>query len=483
MGKDGRRARRLGDRFILSGCAMGLAFTLLLSLPITRAGAAATGGVRGDVVSYETNAPVKGANVFLPGYGARALSRWDGTFAFSQRFPTDHPFRRIEAMVTAPGFGLWTISGVPLYDGDLLELHVQLRRHDWTHHVTTPQERMAARRRAPSRPASYTSTCTGWNDELLPPQNIWVWRVEGGVSEQYDFAFYLTHVLPDEWIASWDADALGAGAIAAKTYAWYRTQPGHAYRGGSGCADLQDSTADQVFDPTWSNAATDQAVYATLGSILRKDGDIFLSQYFAGAKGDPCAPVEGEYAGRMSQWGTQTCATESMLWPDIVTTFYPTGTSWTNRLNWLLDPGAESTSSYPWTKKNAASFTRDAGSGHSGGYYFTLTPKAGKTGSARNQRPINGTANTTYQTSVALLCPPSNPSRCSITLKVLAITETGGNPAQTLTFTEGREAGWKVYTLNTTGMGVTHIAVMYVVSSPQVVQIDDASVNSSFGGP
>ena len=65
---------------------------------------------------------------------------------------------------------------------------------------------------------------------------------------------------------------------------------------------------------------------------------------------------------------------------------------------------------YPWTKKNAASLTRDAGSGHSGGYYLTLTPKAGKTGSARNQRPINGTANTTYQTSVALLCPASNPS-------------------------------------------------------------------------
>ena len=101
---------------------------------------------------------------------------------------------------------------------------------------------MAAR--PPSRPVSYTSTRTGWADTLLPPQNIWVWRVETGVSEQYDFAFYLTHVLPDEWIASWDADALGAGAIAAKTYAWYRTKPGHAFSGGSGCADLQDTTSD-----------------------------------------------------------------------------------------------------------------------------------------------------------------------------------------------------------------------------------------------
>ncbi len=483
MDKGGRRTRWSADGILLAAGAIGVACTLLLVLPAAPAGAGAAGGIRGNVVSYETNAPVRGATVFLPGYGARAVSGRDGTFTFPQQFPTDHPYRRIEAVVTAPGFGTWTISGVPLYEGDVLELHAQLRPHDWTHHVTTPQERMAARRQAPSHPASYTSTCTGWSDTLLPPQNIWVWMVESGVSEQYDFAFYLTHVLPDEWIASWDADALGAGAIAAKTYAWYRTKPGHAYSGGSGCADLQDTTADQVFDPTWSNAATDQAVYATLGSILWKDGDIFLSQYYAGAKGDPCAPVEGEYAGRMSQWGTETCATESVLWPDIVTTFYPTGTSWNYRLNWLLDPGAESTSSYPWTKKGADSFTRDKGSAHGGGYYFTLTPKAGETGSGRNQRPINGTANTTYQTSVALLCPQSNPSRCSITLKVLAITGTGSNPTQTLTFTEGRLAGWKVYTFNTTGMGATHIAVMYVVSSPQVVQIDDASVKSAFGGP
>src|ERR1041385_5850545 len=250
MDKGGRRMRRTRDRILLSAGAIGVALALLLALPAMPAGAAATGGIRGDVVSYETNAPVRGAIVFLPAYGARTASGQDGTFAFTQRFPTDHPYRRIEAVVTAPGFGRWSISGVPLYDGDVLELHVQLRRHDWAHHVATPQERMAARRGAPSRPASYTSTCTGWTDTLLPPQNIWVWMAESGVSEQYDFAFYLTHVLPDEWIASWDADSLGAGAIAAKTYAWYRTKPGHAYSGGSGCADLQDTTADQVFDPT-----------------------------------------------------------------------------------------------------------------------------------------------------------------------------------------------------------------------------------------
>src|SRR5439155_10376357 len=101
---------RSRDRIFVSGCALAVAFVLLLVLPATPAGAGATGGVRGDVVSYETNAPVRGASVFLPGYGARAVSGRDGTFAFARQFPTDHPYRRIEAVVTAPGFGRWTIS-------------------------------------------------------------------------------------------------------------------------------------------------------------------------------------------------------------------------------------------------------------------------------------------------------------------------------------------------------------------------------------
>jgi hypothetical protein len=159
-------------------------------------------------------------------------------------------------VVTAAGYGRWTITGAPLFSGDTLLLAVQMRA-----------------------------------------------------------TFYVAHVLPKEWAPSWDADALGAFAIAAKSYGAYRAMSGHARTGGTGCYDILDTTADQVFDPTYSTAATDQAVYATFGSIALRFGALFLSNYFSGSPSDPYAAVTGQYAGWMSQWGTQTCGTESVLWP------------------------------------------------------------------------------------------------------------------------------------------------------------------------
>ena len=74
----------------------------------------------------------------------------------------------------------------------------------------------------------------------------------------------LAELLPDEWIASWDADSLGAGAVAVKTYAAYRAETGRARTSGAGCYDILDTTSDQVFDPSWSTEATDEAVDATM---------------------------------------------------------------------------------------------------------------------------------------------------------------------------------------------------------------------------
>jgi len=466
----------------------------LVTLPASAGGASAreagvlppTGNVRGQVLSHAEGHPIAGAVVTLPDFGMRTTSLRDGTFVFPEALPTRYPYRRIDAVVTARGFGRWTIRGAPLYPNDTLELRAEMRATPFDHAVLTPEERAAHPQ--PQAPASnYSYTCTGWGYTGAPPQNIWVWITADNVSQQYDFVFYATHVLPDEWISSWDADSLGAGAVAVKTYGYYRAMDHHAYSGGPGCADLVDSSQDQVFDPTWSTSATDQAVYATLGSILWKDSTLFLSHYFTGAQGDPCAPVTGQYAGWMDQWATQTCALASMLWPDIVTTFYNVGTSWFDLYQLLLDPSAESGvgAQYAWTTGTGTIFTRMYGGGYdNGGHYFQIQPPpTGGNGVAREIRPWNGTSATTYHDEEALECPTSNPTSCTIVVNVAVIEQNGTLHIKSKTVVVPNDGAWRFYTFDPKASGYTHTQVKLSIQSLQTFGLDACVLTTPYGGP
>jgi stage II sporulation SpoD-like protein len=470
----------------MSAALLALGTSIALGLPAPVAAAGQTGRVRGEVLSWETKRPVAGATVSIPAFDATATSERDGSFAFAEPFPVSGPLRRIRALVTAPGFGRWTISGVPMYPNDTLILHAELRATAWSHRVLSPAERLASAR--PTQPdrvpesSALAETCSGWDYLLVPPPNIWVYVTPDKKAEKFVFVWYATHVLPNEWIASWDADALGAGAIAVKTYAAYRTMTGHARTSGSGCYDILDTTSDQIFDPTWSNAATDRAVDATLGSVLYQNGSLFLSHYFAGAPGDKCAPVSGQYAGWMSQWGTQTCAKDDgEVWPDIVTTFYA-NTSWHSPLHdFLLAATAQSAATYPWTTASA-SFVRVRGGAHSDTWWFSVTPVAGKTGTFRQERPYNrmDEPTTSYHANVALLCPTSNRSSCSISMKVIAIFKSGSEVVKTTTITEPRDGVWRVYNFRPT-FSVGHVSVRLSLVSAQKFGVDDAYLDSPFG--
>jgi Stage II sporulation protein len=447
-----------------------------------RATQVATGTIRGRVVTKDAHRPVKGAAIVLPDYGLTATSSADGSFQVGP-IPTSHPYRRIATVVTAAGWGRWSIDGVPLYPGDTLNLNVELRKAPFDHRVLTPAER--ATEAGPTAPASsYTYTCTGWKAGQTPPDTISVYITEEKAATRYDFTFYVTHVLPDEWYPSWNDDSLGAGAIAVKDYGWYRAKSNHAYSGGDGCADLVDTGADQVFDPTWDSDFTNQAVYATLGSVFWKDGKNPLSQYFAGAPDDPCAPVEGEYAGRMSQWGTQTCALDSMLWPDITTTFYDDhgDSEWLTLYDLVLNPGAENSQLYAWIiGTGGGELTRVKGGGHDGEWYFSVTST--DTGRIYEERPFLGDANDTYHYEVATRCETSNSGSCTITLKVVAIAEDGTKVGFSKNVTEKNDGTWRVYTYDPPASGIDHTLVRWRISSKQSFGFDSAVLTGSFGGP
>ncbi|MBI5653631.1 MAG: SpoIID/LytB domain-containing protein [Chloroflexi bacterium] len=132
----------------------------------------------------------------------------------------------------------------------------------------------------------------------LQPHHIRVYRVASGVIDEVDFYSYVINVLPNEWYGSWHAEALRAGAIAAKMYGWYRVYiakyPGQGY-------DARDDTWDQVYKPNSAYPTTTAAVdFVNSVGIARADSAIFETQYHGGAY-----DASGQSSGRVSQWGTK----------------------------------------------------------------------------------------------------------------------------------------------------------------------------------
>ena len=171
------------------------------------------------------------------------------------------------------------------------------------------------------------ASCSGWTSSLNPPSTIRVFRHASGAVETIAFKAYTKNVLSREWIGSWTASSLRAGALAVKHYAWYQVLH---WRGGTNakgeCFDIRDDTADQVYDPskpTWTTAAA--AVDATWSMRVLKDGRIFPTYYNAGSAGEACGANANGW--RMYQWGTQACGLAGKTATQIVLTYYYPGVS------------------------------------------------------------------------------------------------------------------------------------------------------------
>ena len=472
--------------------SMALLGLLCMVTLLSPAGAAESGGstgrVAGEVRSLTSGRPVTGASVRLPDFGAEATSDENGAFAFAGPLRVAGSIQRIRAVVTAPGFGSWSVSNLPLVAGDTLRLHAELRSTPWSHRVETSSSAPTAKPRLPRT----GNTCTGWGSSLVPPPTIKVFLHATGQSKPYDFSFYAAHVLPREWIPSWDADALAAGAVAVKTYAWYRAQPGHAYSAGSTCADVRDDTSDQVFDPTYALDSTSQAVYVSMASVLRKNGSIFLAQYWSGDGANSsqdwkrCEYVNtGTYAGRMSQWGTQVCAQAGKVWPDIAQVFY-TGTTWSYLRNMEWNPSFEGgVGTTPWSIGSQATVSVSSnGAAYNGTYALAITPSpAGAYASVRQRVPVVGKTSTKYHAEAAFRCTQGNGSGCTITMRVVSVPDSGSSVGPTYNFTVPQDYRWHLYKIDPAASGIVHSGVSLVFGSHQQFKLDSALVSTAYGGP
>ncbi len=317
--------------------------------------------IEGWVTSYRSGTPVAGALVTVEG-GPATTSDADGYFAFGSdeiaplANTTNNEPALFSISVGAEGYSSWTIRSARYYLGDTLRLYSKLDTAGASPEVMTA----AAPRRAgevstlpgtsgtvvPSAPLGQSSMASsdGITSSSVapdaaswtPPSSIRVYRSATGEVDIVPFKEYVKHVLPNEWVPTWSAGALRAGAVAVKEYGWY-----WVYHGGKQAAlgaDVKDNTEDQVYDPNVSYASTDAAVEEIWAYALLRNGTLFQTQYCAGSyQADPTGdcPWSGPY---MTQWGSAYYSDQGQTWDWILQFYYRDAT---------LVPGAPGGGSAP----------------------------------------------------------------------------------------------------------------------------------------
>ena len=158
---------------------------------------------------------------------------------------------------------------------------------------------------------SSAKSCTGYTSQTTPPSSIRVLVRTSTKTAQVQtipFRTYVEDVLPNEWIPSWDADALGAGAVAVKSYAWYWvTHYGGSANYKSTCFDVTDDTSFQVYKANSQNDRTTAAVLATWPVAIRAGGKIVQASYQADLRSSTESCGQNAGGSVLSQYGTQTC--------------------------------------------------------------------------------------------------------------------------------------------------------------------------------
>ena len=284
--------------------------------------------------------PVAGALISVSHAAARARSGDDGYYELLLPSPPVRAGRPapVTVRVEAAGFATQVIadrlfaSGAARLNAVLGENKVRPRGHRQL------QTRIPGPKATADEPGSAVPRAIG----DVPPASITVGFADASCTQRCCSAScshsctmsledYVRRGLPEEWIASWNHDALAAGAVAYRSYgAWHVFNPPQA------AFDVCSSACCQVNEPG-TQSSTDAAVAATRGLMLKREGQIFRSEYsaqnnnllgalscvnqdlscgngFAGSPetGWPCLadPVSTDQAcfghGRgMSQWGNQ----------------------------------------------------------------------------------------------------------------------------------------------------------------------------------
>jgi len=285
------------------------------------------------IVTTAEGAPLGGARVSVPALKFAATT--GATGQIMAQLEVTGP-AKIELAVSVRGYRPWRIRNATLLPNDTLIIEAPLSALPNGPQAAAPEvvdvqphriESGVPQTIEPALDGGMAINAPGTN--TTPPTTIRVQRVSLGRIDTVDFRSYVKHVLPNEWIASWPGESLRAGAMASKTYGWYRTMyakyPGQGY-------DTKDTTADQVYNPNVAYASTNAAVDDTWGYRLVRNDAIFQAQYCAGSYNGSrttgqCSQNHGWTVGNYaSQWGSKYLADQGWSWRSMLTYYYDNAT-------------------------------------------------------------------------------------------------------------------------------------------------------------
>jgi hypothetical protein len=245
----------------------------------------------------------------------------DGTIP-TTTIPFHTSTRTVDVLVEASGYPTWRYDDVELAQAHPVELHVKLgapvvpstpaKSTAGMHNATRLATVSAA---SLDQPPDFITIGRTFNTTCVyPPTNVQ--RVD-----RVPFMVYVRNVLPFEWIHTWPAASLDAGAVAASQFAWSTALLERKWTKRGYPFDVLDSTCDQVYadrTATQNFSSTDAAVARMWGTVLLRDNKL-ITTYFRNTD-ERCELVGGSDC--MGQYGSRDRANEGMNGLEILQHYY-----------------------------------------------------------------------------------------------------------------------------------------------------------------
>ncbi len=280
----------------------------------------------GFVFDDHSHLPIPHANISIEPIYLQTSTNSNGFFSI-ENISIPNPTLPITITISSDKYAQWQLSNVPLISNDTLMINSRLSHHPYnsrvaayeTRHISTSADSLY------TQDDSFTESAMPLIDLAPLPQYIRV-RVSGypyspcDVKRDYtveivDFKDYVKHVLPNEWNPRWHSESLRAGAIATKMYAWYWVALGGKWKD----ADVWDNVCDQVYNPNFSYASTNEAVDFTWNWALLRNNMLLHTSYRATNELCIAASLEGNCLGQKE---SNEMALAGYTWDEILSHFY-----------------------------------------------------------------------------------------------------------------------------------------------------------------
>lgn len=337
--------------------------------------------LHGVIVDADSTAPVAGATIRLVESGLHTRSNADGYFAIDIAPVAASAGFAERLRIDAAGYVSTVREGVRVVGTDLF-LPANLRAGTGEEFIPAAPHRLLD---GPSVESHDMEGAHPWlrPEANVPASELLTWHPPSSINVTgygwLSLEDYVGNGLNDEWIASWPAHSLRAGAIAYRGYgAWWQVTSG----------SICSTTSCQVYDADTS-AATIAAAQHTAGILLQRAGSLAKAEYsaennnftsttctassftcsagsplpcssgFAGGASWSCLSDGHSFAagpgvccfghGRgMCQWGTRAWSASGALWPWMVNHYYNgSGTGTGLRTAYMTTPVATTSISGP----------------------------------------------------------------------------------------------------------------------------------------